>query len=181
MCHPAAFAAVAGAGGVVGAAGAYQQARSTMAYYDSVASQKDTAAKLAEKSGEMEQKAIVDQAATESKLIRERADAVQGAQTAALAASGIGAGSKTAEQLALDSLDREQADLEALRYNADQRLSQSKNNTAMQAWQLRSESAMARSSSDATRRGIPFAVAGSLLGSASSAGQSYMAAGGKIR
>lgn len=181
MCHPAAFAAVAGAGGVVSAAGAYQQGRATMAYYDSVASQKDTAAKLAEKSGDMEQKAIVDQAATESKMIRERADAIQGAQTAAFAASGIGSGSKTAEQLTLDSFDREQADLEALRYNADQRLSQSRNNTAMQAWQLRSESAMARSSSANTRAGLGLAVAGSLLGGASSAGQSYMAASGKGR
>lgn len=115
---PVALGATAVGGGVSALAqGAEGKAASS--YYGLLANTAKTNASLATSAAASKDTEISAQEGMESRRVAESVRATVGAQKAAFAAGGPGAGSKTAEQIVSDSLTRGDLDQQALRYNAD--------------------------------------------------------------
>jgi hypothetical protein len=107
------------AGGVMSAYGGAQAAKSTSDYYGYLAGNARINARLAAAKADSDRRSIGYQEGQQERQLGEKVRATIGAQKAALAAGGAGVGSKTAEQIVSDTMDRGNLDEEALRYNAD--------------------------------------------------------------
>lgn len=120
MCSAvAALMGVQVAGGVMSAAGEREKGAASNNYYQYLASQNDVEAKVTAQRADISATGIQDQAFLDEKARQVDVRKVEGAQTAALAAHGIGGGSKLAENLAMDTLSQSEKDAAALRYNAN--------------------------------------------------------------
>ena len=113
---------------------------------------------------------------------------VRGAQTATLAANGMG-GSVTAADIATDTFDAAKRDEMAIRYNADAKSAAIANNANQQIWNLNNEAANAEwganveSAQDTMAAGNArtagyFGAANSIMGAASSYAKSMNSYGG---
>jgi hypothetical protein len=113
---------------------------------------------------------------------------VRGAQTATLAANGMG-GSVTAADIATDTFDAAKRDEMAIRYNADAKSAAIANNANQQIWNLNNEAANAEwganveSAQDTMAAGNArtagyFGAANSIMGAASSYSMARMRYGG---
>lgn len=117
----AALPAVVGAQAAGGAFSAYAQGQAGGAaskYYSYLASTSRTNADLAEKAGQSQVKEIGAQTMEEDRRLGERVRSTVGAQQTAFSAGGVGATSKTAEQIVSDTMTKGNIDEMALRYNA---------------------------------------------------------------
>jgi hypothetical protein len=84
------------------------------------------------------------QASQEAKTLAAKAGAVEGTQKATLAASGVGSGSVTAEDVITDTFDRAKLDEIALRYNADSRSEEYENQGRNGIWTAQAEGVQLR-------------------------------------
>ena len=106
-------------GGIQGAKSDIQAGKDTKNYYDYLAATSTSNAALARAGATAESAQVGEQAKQEVTQINEQGREVQGAQKVALASGGAGVGSKTAEQITSDTLNKVNLDEQALRYNAD--------------------------------------------------------------
>lgn len=107
------------AGAVSGAASAREQGVAQKNYYYYLAKQNEVQADQTLKAGNEQTSLIQDQGAFETGQLRKNERQTMGAQRAAAAASGIGAGSATLEDIARDTMTKADLDAAAIRYNAD--------------------------------------------------------------
>jgi hypothetical protein len=107
------------AGGIMGAAGAKESAAATRNYYMYLAKQNDVEAGVTEVRAGQDVTMTMDQALQDEKARAANVHKLEGAQVTTLAAHGVGGGSKTAENIAMDTLSASEKDAAALRYNAD--------------------------------------------------------------
>jgi hypothetical protein len=96
------------AGGVAGAENARQEAQSNKDYFDYLAANEE------KKSGYVQ-----EAAGRQTKQLRANVSALEGTQAVNQAASGVGGGSVTSENIAMDTFRKEKLDEMAIRYNAD--------------------------------------------------------------
>lgn len=143
MCSVAAVAVVGLGtkliGNVMAANARNKAADANAAYYRSLA---DTSEEQAEKvldAAEIQQKYLVTSAAKESKRKRNEFKRIIGAQKVVFASNGIGAGSTTAMDVALDTLTQSAEDEDLIRYNADVSAAEIWRGSEFQADQLNSQ------------------------------------------
>lgn len=109
--------ALAVGGGMLSAHAKGEAGKAQSNYYSYLAGTENTNAALAETGAEIEAKSIGDQAADEFRRMTENTRRVRGSQKAALV-GGVGAGSKTAEQISNDTSRTANLDEMALLYNS---------------------------------------------------------------
>lgn len=131
MCVPAVVIGVAAiglqiAGGVMRANAAKQQAEAAAQgnladarYYEHLAGGAVEQAGYVRATAKKQVDIIATGAAGAATATRQKGERILGAQRAGFAAAGVGAGSVTAMDVALDTLEREQQDEELIRYNAN--------------------------------------------------------------
>lgn len=118
----AALPALMGAQVAGGAASAWaqgQEGKAASSYYGLLASTAKTNVGLNTAAAASKDTEISAQEGMELRRVNESVSRTVGAQKAAFAAGGPGAGSKTAEQVVSDSLTRGDLDKQAIKYNAD--------------------------------------------------------------
>lgn len=109
-------------------------------YYQNLATSNEEQAQEVLNASEIQQKYIVTSAAQESKRAREKFKSVIGSQKVVFASNGIGGGSATAQDVALDSLNKSAEDEDFIRYNADTTAMEIYRGSHFQADQLRTQS-----------------------------------------
>lgn len=162
------------AGGAISYAGQKAASKAEQAYYDYQATIADQDAELALKTGQVNSRAIQDTAKLESKQYQIKASEFSASQRAALAANGIIAG-VTAEDIANDTFTKQQMDELAIQYNADVASWQTKYQAGAQARSLRNQASTLRIAGRVSAIGGKIAATNTLLGTASSVGQTYLA------
>jgi len=125
-------------GGYTQAKAADQAGKAQQAQYNYIAEQNRQAAEAAKKRGEMEDTISQNQGALESKTLSQKAMQVEGAQKAAIGANKIG-GSVSALDLTQDTYDKANLDKLAIRFNADSRSWEAKENAKYKAWDFNNQ------------------------------------------
>ena len=128
-------------GTVVNAEGDAAQTKSSINYYKYLSAVSSGNAGIAEAAGKAESEQIGASAFQQEGKLEMRNRATIGAQTAALAAGGAGTGSKTAEQVVSDTINKTSLDEQVLRYNTGLGIKNASMNAAGQAFNYRSQGA----------------------------------------
>lgn len=170
MCSPSQAAGASAAGstvsGLFGAYGAVQGGYAKQDYYNSLAGTQDDNASEVLRTADTNVTRVQDVAAQEGKTVHQQGKMVEGAQKVSMAANGVGAGSASAEDVARDSFNKEKLDELAIRYNADLKSNDIRNQAKFKADDLRKQAAMSRTAGkNAVTSGWESGI-GSLLGSA---------------
>lgn len=156
MCAPLlAVAAVAGLqmGGAAYSANQQNQAgKETQKYYNYLADQNKIAADEARKQGIRETTAAQTEGAFEAKRLGRNVRQFAASQLAAAAANGIGGGSVTTQDLALDTFEKGKLDEMAIRYNADQKSWAAQTGADYKAWDFENQATQNRISGVQARR-----------------------------
>lgn len=175
MCTPIALGVAAigtqVVGGIISANAAKEKGKSDAAYYRHLAGgareQADYVLETAERqvkglraTSKRQVDYLVSGAAHGATLTRRKGKRVLGAQRAGFAGAGLGAGSVTAMDVALDTLEREQQDEELIRYNANVAVFETNNRAAMDAQEATMQAEM-------TARGLINQAEGYEMGAAS--------------
>jgi hypothetical protein len=176
MCNFIAAAGMQLLGGGVQAWGANMEGRNKERYYQHLADQNEGQALATERTAETQETLIQDQAARDVHMVRQRGRQIAASQRVALAANGIGGGSATAEDLARDSLSREELDEMAIRYSADMKSWETRNQGRAEAWDLRNQAHFNRVAGKQARIAGTINTWSSLLGGASQAAGSLSSA-----
>lgn len=116
-----------------------KQGKEQARYYEHLAKVNEMEAQRTEETGFLQEKLIQTQASRDASAVRTEGKRVDAAQRVAQSASGVGAGSATSEDLARDTLSQQQLDEMAVRYSADMKSWETRNQTKFQAWDLRNQ------------------------------------------
>lgn len=181
MCAPLlAVAAVAGlqmGGAAYSANQQNQDGKESQKYYNYLADQNSIAAKAAKKQGEMESSAAQTQGAFEAKRQGRDVRQFAASQLAAAAANGIGGGSVTTQDLALDTFEKGKLDEMAIRFNADQKSWAAQTGADYKAWDYENQATQNRISGVQARRTASRQANATLLSGATQAAGSFMTYG----
>jgi hypothetical protein len=144
MCTVAAALGVAAigtqvVGGIFSAPAAKEKGEADAAYFSHLAGGARKQAKRVLETARVQTGLIATGAARETTAVREYGERVRGAQKAGFAAAGVGGGSVTGMDVALDTLEREQQDEELIRHNANVAAWETNNQAAMAAQGLISQ------------------------------------------
>lgn len=177
MCDPMSAAAGGQLGaGLLGAYSQNEQGKMNQSYYNYLAGQTE------------KQKAEVDKAAEEQLSVisadsgRQMADVTKNtkqtvsSQKAAMAANGVYSDSGTFSDILNDTTDKEQLDLAAVKYNADQAMWQTKRSAINQKLDLSAQGTSLRVQGSNARAAGKLNAISTLVGSAANAGASYAGA-----
>ena len=161
-----AVGAMAG-GTILSAYGDIQQGKAESKYYKYMAAISNENAKLAESSGQAE---IAQLGQSEfqgmQQLVTRKGETI-GAQKAALA-TGAGVGSKTAEQIVSDTINKAEMDEEVLRYNTDLRMKNALLKSKGEAMNHRAQAGAYEVVADNAKSASKWKAASTILGGASS-------------
>jgi hypothetical protein len=128
-----------GLGAAKSISGAYEEADAKSKYYGYLAGQTEQQIGILNNSNLTEQKLVQDQAARDSKRLNNEGKKVAASQNAGMAANGIALNSATAEDVAVDSFDREKMDELAVRYSADMKNWDLENQRKIKTWDLKNQ------------------------------------------
>jgi hypothetical protein len=160
-------------GGIQQAKALREQGRAQQRYYHFLADQNEADAAKILKESEQQVTAIQDAGARETAGLKRVVSEVRGAQATTLAASGVGGGSVTAEDIARDTLRKENMDEMVIRFNADSRAYETRKSAVDKAHKLRVNAIFNRMGganvNDASRRDMVT----SLLDTATSVGSNW--------
>lgn len=120
-------------GGIKSASAAKEKGASDARYYSHLEGGARKQASLVLATAKTQTGFIAEGAARETEAVRTTGRRIRGAQAAGFAASGVGGGSVTAMDVALDTLEREQADEELIRHNANVAAWETNNQASMTA------------------------------------------------
>lgn len=191
MCAPALAIPLIAAAGVYTAVNQYQEGAASQKYYNYLADQNEQEANLALDVGKQRSDMALDASRKQSNIIQdvqkiegkqltEQGDKFNASQRAALAALGISG--VTAENLTVDSFNKQKIDEANLRYNADLRSYEALEggrassyealtNADQQAWYSRTLASQNRYAGKAAKQAGKSKMFSTLLGTASSVAQ----------
>lgn len=173
MCSPVAASMGAQAvGGAVQAKGILEKGMADENEANFLATQSEISANLAVNAGRRVSAGIQDNAAERSKSLLDNLSRLTGRQRAAAAATGAGAGSVTAQDIATDTATKSDLDQLAIRFNADAESAFAIEESNNKAWALREQAKLYRTSGKNARRASRVNAVSSLLGSASTVADS---------
>ena len=175
MCTPemAASMGIQVAGGALSYEAERQTAKAKESYYNYLAGQNEAQARTIAARGEQTATSIAETSAIDEANLNRSAKRVAGAQKAALGASGIGAGSVTAEDIVRDTAKTHELDVNALRFDADSRIWSARTAAADQAKALRDQAAQFRYAGANARYAGDIKTTASLLGTATSVADTW--------
>lgn len=168
MCSTGAVMALQATGGIMQAQGQIKDGNSTNSYYRHMADLSEQQAELTKIASDRKISYIQEQAARDSVAVNNRARQVEGAQKVALAANGVGAGSSTAEDLALDSMNKEKLDELAVRYSAELSSFETQKAANVEALGLQSQAVGYRAAGKQAKTAAKVNAFNTLLGTATS-------------
>ena len=152
---------------LLGAYGDIQQGKSESKYYKYMASVSRENANLAEASGKAESYQVGTSAFQAMQELGDRKRGTIGAQKAALA-TGAGVGSKTAEQIVSDTVNKTEMDEQVLRYNTDLKTNSIMLKAKGEALNYRAQAGGYELAADNAKSASKWKAASTLLGGASS-------------
>jgi hypothetical protein len=160
-------------GGIGSAQSSLQQGYDQKHYYYYMADVNDRQASAVEGSARKAVTYAQDTAARQSKQLSDAVKSVEGTQAAAMAANGVGGGSATAEDVAVDTMNKSMLDQLAIRYSADMESSKIVDDAKIQADDLRSTARLNRMSGDNALRSGQTNALTSIIGSAGNVASSW--------
>lgn len=166
MCSATGVAILQGGAGAYQAQAQISEGSRQNKYYRYMASLKDTEARLVKDTARRQESALQDNASRQSVALNDELKRVQGSQRVALAASGVAAGSVSAEDIALDTMSRAKADELAIRFNADRSSQEALRQGDFEAMNLTNEAAGLRAAGRNAKTAAKTAAFSTLLSSA---------------
>ncbi len=170
MCSVIALGAVALGTKIVGravsASAAKEKGASDARYYSHLEGSAREQASLVLATAKAQTGFIAESAARETEAVRTTGRRIRGAQVAGFAASGVGGGSVTTMDVALDTLEREQVDEELIRYNANVVAWETNNQASMTAQGLILEAEGYRMAAGSARRAAKTDMWSTIIGTA---------------
>jgi len=173
MCSPVAVIGLSAAAGVYSAYNQYQQGNSEGQYYNYLSNQSAQQGQLALERGKQQAKVIQDLASHQIKDLKTAGAQMSASQRAALAANGIDASSVTAQDIATDTLSKQDMDELAIRYNANTRAWEAQTDANYQDYAARAEADQYRYASRNARRAGKTNAFSTLLGTAATTAYQY--------
>ena len=175
MCDPITIttATLAVAGAAMEGVGARNEGRAQEQEYRMIRDQMLQSADLAEETGKKNVQMAVDEGAQTLSQQRRDASRVRGSQKAAMAAAGIGGGSATAEDIAMDTFNSENLDEMAIRYNSDLKAWNARNEAKFDAYNKRVEAIKYGAAAKRARKAGNLKMVTSLLSGAQSAAGAF--------
>jgi hypothetical protein len=168
MCEPVVVGLVLTAASIaVNYYGQEEKKKSDQKYYDYQAKESERQADQTLANADLQASLGMDTAAEQSAALESGIKKTQGAQTAAIAASGYDLGSKTAEDLALDSFTKAQKDKYMLQTGAQWQDWSTKEAAKQTATGLRKQAQGYRMGGAAAQSAAGWNQAGTILGGAS--------------
>lgn len=161
-----AVGAMAG-GTILSAYGDIQQSKSESKYYKYLADISNENAKLSEASGKAEISQLGTSEFQAMQQIVSRKGEIIGAQKSALA-TGAGVGSKTAEQVVSDTINKVEMDEEVLRYNTDLKMKNVLLKSKGEAMNYRAQAGAYEVAADNAKTASKWNVSSTILGGAAS-------------
>lgn len=175
MCSPEAGAAGAqGGAGLIGAYSQIQQGKMNEKYYSYLANQTEKQSENVDKATAEQLSVINANAGRDIADTRKNANLTTSAQKAAMAANGVYSDSGTMADVIGDTVDKQALDEAAIKYNADQAMWQTKRSSINQKSELYAQEASYRIQGSNVRAAGTMNAVGTLVGSAASAGSSYL-------
>lgn len=156
-------------GGIISAIGQNQKAQSNKRYNDFMASTADEQATEVRETSAIARRMITAGASRSSQKAAVTSKMALGAQRAAAAASGLGGGSVTAENLAIDEANKSVLDDIYIRFQADQQKAINERDELAQERGYARQAQAYRMAGDAAVAGGGWNTAGTMLGAASQA------------
>jgi hypothetical protein len=174
MCNPMFLAmGVQAVGTGVSAYGSIKSGEANAAYYNFLASQNNKLATDTQEAAIKDVSGIQTQASLTQEQKDREVSKLSGSQRAALAASGVGGGSVTSEDISRDTMTTAGRDAAAIRYNADIKSYQIAKEAELRAQALRSQSeGFGQAGVNATKAGTLNALT-SVLGGATSVASNW--------
>ena len=161
-----AVGAMAG-GSILSAYGDIQQGKSESKYYKYLAAISNENANLTEAAGQAEMAQLgTSEFQTMQQLVTRKSETI-GAQKAALA-TGAGVGSKTAEQIVSDTINKTEMDEEVLRYNTDLKMKNVLLKSKGEAMNYRAQAGGYEIAADNAKTASKWKAASTIIGGASS-------------
>lgn len=152
------------AGGILSAVGQEKAGAASNQYYQYLASNATANAKLATAAGEANVEEIGAQTGQAERMIQEKTATVQGAQRAGLV-TGAGNSSRTAQDIASDTLRKSSLDTAALNYNAQLKSKAARLGAATQAFNYNAQAGGDLLAGKNAQSAANFNALGSILGS----------------
>lgn len=177
MCSPAAMGVASGLqvmGGLYSAGQMQQEGKATRNYYNL---QADTLEKNAEIVGIQADRKVTniqDRAALETRKFDDQVKTLEGSQTVAAAASGIGAGSVSSEDIARDTMSKAALDKALIRYNADLESEDTQRNAKFEAGNMRIQAKQLRYAGKMAQKSAKMNSYTSLFNTATQTGTNWM-------
>lgn len=168
MCDPVSIMAITVAAGGFSAYQKVQEGKATAKMYqyqsDALEQEKGLVQRTADVNSKFNQDAAMRDSATLSRNVAQ----LEGAQKVAAAANGIGGGSVTSADIAVDTYDKFQMDKLAIQYNADMKSWQIQNEAKSNIWGLSEQQKQLRAAGKNAKKAGYMNAASTLLNSASS-------------
>jgi hypothetical protein len=173
MCSPEIAAGFQVAGIGMQVAGALNEGKSQKSYYDYLAGQNETEAAQTIEAANKNVGMVSRAAGVEEINLNRNVAEVRGTQMATLAASGVWAGSGTAEDISRDTTNKAELDRAAIRMNADLKSQQIALEAANRSKALREQSIQFKMAGANALQAAGMNAAGSILSGAGQVASSY--------
>lgn len=163
------------AGGAMQYFGQSQAAKAQSNYYSYLADTSRTNIEMARASGEAQSRAVSLEEADTLSRRSEKTRQIVGAQKAAMV-SGVGAGSRSAQDIIKDTMTKGSLDEQAIRLNAELKRKGIATGTEMESFNLASQAGGYEIAGRNVRAALPWQQASTLLGTATQAGSFWYTA-----
>lgn len=176
MCNPGAVAGVQMAQGVMSAQNSLAEGKQAQSYYNYLANQNQKQMDFVDESSQENIHNIRVQASNDISKNKREYEQLVSSQKAAMAANGVYANSGTAQDIVDDSIHKQKIDELAIRYNSSSAVIQEARNAISAKNQLSAEMTSNKIQGSNARAASKINAMSSLVGSATQAAGSYMAA-----
>jgi len=156
----------------VGSAGlnaysSYKQGKDQRDYYNDLASQNEEQAIQTLDTAKINRAYIFDEASRQTEDVQEQLGQILGSQKTVMAGSGLSLSSKTAEDLARSTINAENEDELAIRYNAESSANELMRQSYLESYNLKKQASSYRKAGKKAYQAGKLGIFSSLLGGAS--------------
>lgn len=145
----------------------YKQGKDQRDYYNDLASQNEEQAIQTLDTAKINRAYIFDEASRQTEDVQEQLSQILGTQKAGLAGTGVSLSSKTAEDLARSTINAENEDELAIRYNAESSANELMRQSYLESYNLKKQASSYRKAGKKAYQAGKLGIFSSLLGGAS--------------
>ena len=163
---------IAGASAGLNAYSSYKQGKDQRDYYNDLASQNKEQAVQTLDTAKINRAYIFDEASRNTEDVQEQLSQILGTQKAGLAGTGVSLSSKTAEDLARSTINAENEDELAIRYNAESSANELMRQSYLESYNLKKQASSYRKAGKKAYQSGKLGIFSSLLSGSSSVAMS---------